>query len=275
MSSLPVDGPSGDIEIDIKKLNRRLAELPVEQIRRRRARMNTFYEEVLVSADPDRGISFNTLLMILAHYKVISDNKSLKLEEFLRRRARLQRVEEAVNRNIVVGFFDTLYWARRFRRIKDGKKNARITEFSHFGVPEIFVHDEGDESVGVQPQETPQTPITRLDVPALSITPVDDPSDPFEDRFGASFPRGSMDAGSHSSASASGSNAKPQSQPLNPDLRARHDVEKERQPLDPTHRYTRQLLSPGPATPAISIHQQHSTRLALCRRHGERGLAAT
>ena len=40
--------------------------------------MNMFYEEVLVSADPDRGISFNTLLMILAHYKVINDNKSLR-----------------------------------------------------------------------------------------------------------------------------------------------------------------------------------------------------
>ncbi|KAK0948691.1 calcium channel protein, partial [Friedmanniomyces endolithicus] len=100
-SALPVDGPSGGFEIDLDRLNRRLAELPVKQIRARRARMNTFYEEVLVSADPDRGISFNALLMILAHYKVINDNKSLKLEEYLRRRARLQRVEEAVNRNVV------------------------------------------------------------------------------------------------------------------------------------------------------------------------------
>ncbi|KAK0948694.1 calcium channel protein, partial [Friedmanniomyces endolithicus] len=118
-SALPVDGPSGSVEIDLKKLNRRLADLPVQQIRTRRAHMNIFYEEVLVSADPDRGISFNALLMILAHYKVINDNRSLKLEEYLRRRARLQRVEEAVNRNVVVGFFDTLYWARRFRRALD------------------------------------------------------------------------------------------------------------------------------------------------------------
>ena len=78
-STLPVDAPGDSkVEIDLHKLNRRLAELPIDQIRRRRARMNTFYEEVLVSSDPDKGISFTTLLMILAHYNVINDNKSLR-----------------------------------------------------------------------------------------------------------------------------------------------------------------------------------------------------
>jgi len=62
----------------LAKLNERLAKLPIKEIRKRRDRMNKFYEEVLVSSDPDRGIRFNDLLMILAHYKVINDNKSLK-----------------------------------------------------------------------------------------------------------------------------------------------------------------------------------------------------
>ena len=76
---LPFDGPRDTApQIDLAKLNERLAEIPVDEIRRRRRRMNTFYEEVLVSADPDRGIEFNSLLMILAHYKVINDNKSLR-----------------------------------------------------------------------------------------------------------------------------------------------------------------------------------------------------
>lgn len=155
--------------IDLEKLRQRLSELPVNEIRRRRARMNTFYEEVLVSADPDRGIAFNALLMIIAHYKVINDNKSLKLEEFLRRRARLQRVEEAVNRNIVVGFFDTLYWSRRFRRALEARKSARMTGVPSFGVPEIFVQDA---------QEEPTEQRLRGNIPSLSVTPVDyDPSD--------------------------------------------------------------------------------------------------
>lgn len=144
----PIDTP-----IDIEALNARLSEIPVDEIRRRRTRMNTFYEEVLVSADLDRGIEFTSLLMILAHYKVINDNKSLRLEEFLRRRARLQRVDEAVRRNIVVGFFDTLYWSRRFRRGIEARKRAkqdalttgRLQGVPQLDVPEIFVQDESDD----------------------------------------------------------------------------------------------------------------------------------
>lgn len=64
--------------VDLEKLSRRLDKIPVDEIRKRRARMNVFYEEVLVSADPDFGISFTSCLMILAHYNVITDSKSLK-----------------------------------------------------------------------------------------------------------------------------------------------------------------------------------------------------
>jgi hypothetical protein len=165
-TSLPLDGVTGyePREIDIAKLNAKLNEIPVDEIRRRRVRMNTFYEEVLVSADPDRGIEFGALLMILAHYKVINDNRSLKLEEFLRRRARLQRVEEAVNRNVVVGFFDTLYWSRRFRRAVESKRSARMTAVPTFGVPEIFVQDEAGDDV---------TQAKKLHVPSVSVTQVD------------------------------------------------------------------------------------------------------
>jgi voltage-dependent calcium channel len=64
--------------IDLDMLNARLSTIPIDEIRRRRARMNIFYQEILVSADPDRGISFTSLLMILAHYNVINDAKSLR-----------------------------------------------------------------------------------------------------------------------------------------------------------------------------------------------------
>ncbi|KAF2842438.1 calcium channel-like protein subunit Cch1 [Patellaria atrata CBS 101060] len=164
-SELPLDNHTEVTELDLKKLNRRLRELPIKEIRRRRARMNQFYEEVLVSADPDKGISFNALLMILAHYKVINDNKSLRLEEFLRRRARLQRVQEAVHRNVVIGFFDTLYWNRRFRRIQEGKNAGRMTAIPTFTVPEIFVDDEDITSGGAQVDD----PFS----PSLMFSPVD------------------------------------------------------------------------------------------------------
>lgn len=139
----------GSREIDLQKLNDRLASLPVHEIRRRRQRLNQFYEEVLVSSDRERGISFTTLLMILAHYKVINDNKSLRLSEFLRRRARLQRVEEAVHRQIVIGFFDTVYWRRYLRRHRDNQQSSRMSTVPQFKVPEIFVEDEDEASKAV------------------------------------------------------------------------------------------------------------------------------
>jgi hypothetical protein len=64
--------------VNLKALNKRLAHIDPVEVRRSRARYNLFFEEVMVSADVDRGISFTTVLMILAHYNVISDNKSLK-----------------------------------------------------------------------------------------------------------------------------------------------------------------------------------------------------
>lgn len=67
-----------DTGVDLKKLNQRLARIDVVQVRERRRRFNIFFEEVMVSADPDRGISFTTVLMILAHYNIISDSKSLR-----------------------------------------------------------------------------------------------------------------------------------------------------------------------------------------------------
>ena len=68
----------GYSDVDLEKLNARLAKLDVQKSRERRRRFNLFYEEVKVSADPDRGISFSNMLLTLAHYNIISDNKSLK-----------------------------------------------------------------------------------------------------------------------------------------------------------------------------------------------------
>lgn len=64
--------------VDIRKLNERLASIDQEGVRERRRRYNIFYEEVMVSADSERGISFTAVLMILAHYNIISDSKSLR-----------------------------------------------------------------------------------------------------------------------------------------------------------------------------------------------------
>lgn len=128
--------------LDLARLNERLRTIDVDDVRQRRQRLELFYQEVMVHAPADRGINFTACLMILAHHNIISDNKSLRLEEFLRRRARLQRVMEEVNRRIVKGFFDTMFWSRQFRSRLDLRHSARMTMVPQFEVPEIFVDDQ-------------------------------------------------------------------------------------------------------------------------------------
>lgn len=130
--------------IDLDKLNERLDHIPVEEIRRRRERMDVFYHEMLLSSDADRGISFTSCLMILAHYNVITDAKSLRLEEFLRRRARLQRVHESLRRDTVIGFFDMVYWSRRFRHAIQQRRNSRVDGPPRLDIPAIFVENPDD-----------------------------------------------------------------------------------------------------------------------------------
>ena len=146
--------PPGVIHgIDLARLNHELSKIDVEDIRRRRFDMEMFFQEIMVSAHPDRGINFTSCLMILAHYNVISDHKSLRLEEFLRRRARLQRVEEEVRRRVVKGFFDMMFWSRQFRSRLDFRHSARMVNIPQFAVPEIFVDDQD----AISPQD-PTTP---------------------------------------------------------------------------------------------------------------------
>lgn len=153
--------------VNLARLNERLRSINVADIRQRRRRLELFYQEVMVHAPSDRGINFTACLMILAHHNIISDNKSLRLEEFLRRRARLQRVEEEVNRRIVKGFFDTLFWSRQFRSRLDLRHHARMTMVPQFdfAVPEIFVDDQDV----VSPQDSEFSPQT-LSRPGVSPT---------------------------------------------------------------------------------------------------------
>ena len=138
-----MDPPAGVVHgIDLARLNERLNTINVAEIRRRREKMEIFFQEIMVSASLDRGVNFTSCLMILAHYNVISDNKSLRLEEYLRRRARLQRVEEEVRRRIVRGFFDTMFWARQFRSRHEFRQSARMMTIPQFAVPEIFIDDQ-------------------------------------------------------------------------------------------------------------------------------------
>ncbi|RMD41052.1 hypothetical protein DV735_g4080, partial [Chaetothyriales sp. CBS 134920] len=162
--------------IDLDKLSERIRQIPVDEIRKRRQRMEVFYQEMLISADPDRGISFTSCLMILAHYNVIEDSRSLRLEEFLRRRARLQRVHETMRRNVVTGWFDMMYWSRRFRSAVEQRRSSRMTVPAQLPVPEIYIEDPDEQEggsvepadfTGARPGYSPSTAARRSPTPTL------------------------------------------------------------------------------------------------------------
>jgi hypothetical protein len=60
----------------------------------------------------------------------------------LRRKLRLQRVEEEVRRRIVLGFFDMLYYSRKFKRHMEKKRAGRMTAIPQLDIPEILVDNE-------------------------------------------------------------------------------------------------------------------------------------
>ena len=123
-SKTHLGAPKDVSDLDLHLLRNSIDRLPVEEIREQRRNFNILYEEAMISTD-HRGISFTRMLLMLAHHKIIDDNKALRyscrpkwthvsLDEFLRRRAKLVRVNDAVNEKICRGFFQTLYWRRRF-----------------------------------------------------------------------------------------------------------------------------------------------------------------
>jgi voltage-dependent calcium channel len=77
-SKIHLGGAHRDVsDIDVRLLRNSIDRLPVEEIRERRRNFNILYEEVMISAD-HRGISFTRMLLMLAHYKFIDDNKALR-----------------------------------------------------------------------------------------------------------------------------------------------------------------------------------------------------
>lgn len=102
-----------------------------------------------------------------------------RLEEFLRRKLRLQRVEEEVRRRVVLGFFDTVYYSRQFKRHMELKRAGRMTAIPQLDIPEILVdneehkddEDEGrpqGKQRGQQEQKSPQKSPQQQQQPAAS-----------------------------------------------------------------------------------------------------------
>ncbi|RHZ72801.1 hypothetical protein CDV55_108496 [Aspergillus turcosus] len=135
--------PSPALKSFIQILEDKLENLPVNEIKMRRAALNIFYREIALMAEPDKGVSFWAVLSSLLNFRKSSDpdwrSSSIKdvlialeqdspvmLGNALQRHYRLLRVEEKKKIETVIGFFHTLYWSRELQRQKEHRSKACI-----------------------------------------------------------------------------------------------------------------------------------------------------
>lgn len=124
--------------VDTRKLTREIGRLDYAKVRARRRQYVRLFNEAKMSQDP-RGVSFTAMLLMLAHYTLIDDEKALQVDELLIRRARMERVEDLVSLDRVRGLLRTIYWRRRFLRHRQEK---RLFEARQSGaVPTIILEE--------------------------------------------------------------------------------------------------------------------------------------
>ncbi|KAE8341040.1 hypothetical protein BDV24DRAFT_132810 [Aspergillus arachidicola] len=124
----------------------KLEKLPVGEVKRRRVALDILFNEVSFMANPLRGISFVTALVSILNFKRSTDadwrsasssdvwlavqrSSSTMLGAALRRHIRLIQAEEKRKTAVIIGFFDTLFWNRKFCQCLE-RRASQILEAS-------------------------------------------------------------------------------------------------------------------------------------------------
>lgn len=162
--------------VDLRKVEDQISNIDYIHARARRRAYAKLYYEAKMSEEPGRGISFTNMLLMLAHYKLIDDEKALRVDELLVRRAQNERVEDLVNLDRVRGLIRTIYWRNRFLEYRAKALLSESDDGTH-GLPKIIlepmyspdpnnppspqpsVHTiDGQYPIPLQPLQRPTTP---------------------------------------------------------------------------------------------------------------------
>lgn len=180
MSEAVPDSNSKDVirgtqhAIDLRKVQHKISDIDFNQVRTRRRAYARLYYEAKMSEEPGRGISFTNMLLMLAHYKLIDDEKALRVEDLLVRRARNERVDDLVNLDRVRGLIRTIYWRKRFLESRLKKQDGE------YGLPTIVLEpiDSNEMSAPPSPQPSVHTIDGQYPIPLqrLSSRPRTPPS---------------------------------------------------------------------------------------------------
>nr|CAG8520308.1 3794_t:CDS:10 [Entrophospora candida] len=126
-------------DIDVRKLEHNLLQINQQK-------------EALISVERDgfgseKGVSFTNMLLMLSHYKLIDDEKSLEIHEFVKRKEKLDKVADNVNRDRVRSLLRTIYWHKKFKAIKE--ERILKERMSGAGIPTIMVNDMESQNLRV------------------------------------------------------------------------------------------------------------------------------
>ncbi|KDQ07800.1 hypothetical protein BOTBODRAFT_591897 [Botryobasidium botryosum FD-172 SS1] len=119
--------------LDSRKLNSVLNKIDPVAIRKRRMLYNRLYHEALISEEDRKGISFNNMLLLLAHYKLIDDDEALRVDELLLRRTTIDYVTDRMNLDRVRSLLRMIYHRRKYLALRE--------EQSREDIPAIVVDD--------------------------------------------------------------------------------------------------------------------------------------
>jgi len=120
--------------VDFGKLEAVLGGLDYAAIRKRRAIYSRLYHEARIS-DQGRGISFNNMLILLAHHKLIVDGDALILQDLVERTETNKLVTDLVNFDRVRSLLKMISLRRRFL----AHKERLLAEQQQQEIPSIVV----------------------------------------------------------------------------------------------------------------------------------------
>lgn len=113
--------------LDVGVLNSRLAKVDWNQLNERKELFNHLYQEALLTEKAGRGISFNRMMLLLAHYKLIEDEQAMQLHELLDRKATKEKIEELVKFEKIQGVLKMVVERRRFRKTRRALRELSST----------------------------------------------------------------------------------------------------------------------------------------------------
>ncbi|WFD22706.1 calcium channel protein [Malassezia equina] len=107
------DRPRIESGIDLQKLDVALEGADKAELAMRRRRLNRMYHEALL-ADKGKGISFSSMLFVLAYHKMCGSPVNLEVSEFIERRALMDKIDAQINLERVRGLLRGVYMRRQF-----------------------------------------------------------------------------------------------------------------------------------------------------------------